>query len=552
MTLRPYQLAAVDKTMAYIRKSKKPCIIEAAGGAGKSHIIAEIARLIHDASGKRVLCLAPSAELVKQNASKFIDTGNPCSIYSASAGRKELRNPVVFATPMSILPAMSRIGGEFAAAVIDEAHNLTPTVKKIVDAMLAGNPNARTIGLSATPYRTLEGYIYRTTPSGATVSPGRAYKPYFERLTYRITAETLIEQGYLCEETILHPSTMYKSAWLKVLANGKFDDDAVREVFEDNSETARIVSEVIEMSHGRRGTIIFAATIRHAMEIFRMLPEGQAGIVAGADRRSDREMTIARYKAQEYKYLVNVSTLTTGFDAPHTDVIAILRATESASLFIQMAVRGSRLYPGKKDFLLIDAADNVMRHDDGKGIYKPAIFSRTKDREPTIITVHCEKCNHGNQFSARPNEAGYTSISRTGYWMVEDIQTHAIAHYGRKCQGCNHRYEGKECKKCQCLNDIAARECCQCGELLVDPNDNLKDSVNHVRVRDLITEEVITKAGNKCLKATFDIGGKKISSWFQSSHLERKFRRHHKEGIKSISYSLNAKGFVVIHGYNDI
>lgn len=68
--LRPYQQRAHDAIINWIRRTTEPCMIEAATGAGKSHIIAELAQTIHTMSkGKRVLCLAPSAELVIQNSS---------------------------------------------------------------------------------------------------------------------------------------------------------------------------------------------------------------------------------------------------------------------------------------------------------------------------------------------------------------------------------------------------------------------------------------------------------------------------------------------------
>ena len=53
MTLRPYQQAAVDAAVDWMRKSLAAACIEAATGAGKSHIIAEIARQIHQMTGKR-------------------------------------------------------------------------------------------------------------------------------------------------------------------------------------------------------------------------------------------------------------------------------------------------------------------------------------------------------------------------------------------------------------------------------------------------------------------------------------------------------------------
>ena len=62
------------------------------------------------------------------------------------------------------------------------------------------------------------------------------------------------------------------------------------------------------------------------------------------------------------RWLVNVDCLTTGFDAPNIDGIVIARGTESPGLFMQMVGRGTRLYPGKEKFYVIDYGGNIERH----------------------------------------------------------------------------------------------------------------------------------------------------------------------------------------------
>ncbi len=109
MTLRPYQQKAHDAAWAHVKQSYDPCLIEAATGAGKSHIIAQLAETIHVHTGKRVLCLAPSAELVVQNRAKFLATGAKASTFSASAGAKELKYPVVFGSPLTVKNNINRL-----------------------------------------------------------------------------------------------------------------------------------------------------------------------------------------------------------------------------------------------------------------------------------------------------------------------------------------------------------------------------------------------------------------------------------------------------------
>ena len=118
--LRGYQQAASDAAFDWVRRSIEPCLIEAATGAGKSHIIADFANRINAMTGKRILCLAPSAELVTANREKFLATGNPASMFSASAGAKCLRHPVVFGSPLTVKNRISRFQDGYAAVVLDE------------------------------------------------------------------------------------------------------------------------------------------------------------------------------------------------------------------------------------------------------------------------------------------------------------------------------------------------------------------------------------------------------------------------------------------------
>ena len=169
--LRPYQRKAVDAALSWLKRSIDPCLIDAAPAAGKSFMIAAIANALHSMSGKRVLCLAPSAELVKQNHEKYLMTGEPASIFSASAGTKSTRNVVIFGTPGTVKNSISRFCKQgpdgFCAVIVDECHGLTPTIRAIIDTMREANPNLRVIGLSGTPYRLGSGYVFRVWPDGA-------------------------------------------------------------------------------------------------------------------------------------------------------------------------------------------------------------------------------------------------------------------------------------------------------------------------------------------------------------------------------------------------
>lgn len=483
--LRPYQQEAHDKIISWISATTEPCLIEAATGAGKSHIIAAIADTVHQRSGKHVLCLAPSKELVEQNHSKY---PGKASFFSASVGIKSLDHPVVFGTPLTVKNSIEKFGNEIAMIVLDECHGITPTIKGIVSAIKGQNPNVRVVGMSATPYRMHTGHIYRENADGSLAR--NALEPYFRRCVYKITAPSLIAQGYLTPPEIgAIGSDGYATKGMVLNRMGQFDAaDVDRAYHGQGRKTAAIIFDVVQKAQGRHGVLIFAATVRHAQECLQSLPVGISAIVTGDTPKRDREDILRRFKAREIKYIVNVSVLTTGFDAEHVDVISMLRATESVGLMQQIIGRGLRLSPGKTECVVLDYAENIERHCPDGDIFRPNVEIR-KPSEPVKIECECPLCKTLNTFNARPNPDGY-QINENGYFCdldgmpIEGEFGPIPAHYGRRCpttlliekefRQCSYRWTGKECKECHAHNDIAARYCTECQCELVDPNEKLR------------------------------------------------------------------------------
>lgn len=71
------------------------------------------------------------------------------------------------------------------------------------------------------------------------------------------------------------------------------------------------------------------------------------------------------------------------------------------------------------------------------------------------------------------------------FWGKCTSDGQIIEHYGRRCQGweeneqghkqqCEFRFRFKQCPHCGAENDIAARRCHKCQEVLTDPDDMLK------------------------------------------------------------------------------
>lgn len=597
MTLRPYQQAASDAAIDWMVGSIEPACIEAVTAAGKSHIIADVAARIHALTGKRILCLAPSAELVVQNREKFLATGNPASMFSASAGGKDLRHPVVFGSPLTVKNRISQFQDGFALVVLDECHGISPTVRAIIDAMRIGNPNLRVVGFTATPYRLGSGYIFRMWPDGKVNTDDTSRDPYFTKCVYRITGPELIEQSFLTPPVIGEiGADGYDTSGLVANARGQFDPDAVDRAYHGHGrKTAAIVADIVARAQDRRGVMIFAATVRHAHEVMASLPPHISAIVTGETPKRERESILRRYKAMDIKYLVNVAVLTTGVDVPHVDVIAILRKTESVGLLQQIIGRGLRLFLGKADCMVLDYTTNLDDHCPDGDIFAPAIRAGKGGGETSGLKAVCPECQHENQFTARPDTLEYEK-NRHGYCVdldgnvvITDVMTAdgdrkqvpMPGHFGRRCWGmipagrgqldrCGYRWSGKDCPACGESNDIAARYCTSCKAEIVDPNDRLRAEFKAMKrdPRNMQTDEVldvrfipgVSSKGRDTIRAEWKTPFRQFTTWHDP---KPKFPKAERDWLmfdratlgatvapRSVQYRKEESGFYRIFGFD--
>ncbi|EKO3439647.1 DEAD/DEAH box helicase [Vibrio fluvialis] len=465
-TLRPYQADSVKAVIHYFRQHSTPAVIVLPTGAGKSLVIAELARL---AKG-RVLVLAHVKELVEQNHAKYEGYDLKGAIFSAGLGRKETDQQVVFASVQSVVRNLDAFKNQFSLLVIDECHRVpddkSSSYQKVITHLLELNPGMKVLGLTATPYRLGMGWIYQYHTRGLV----RSEEPrFFRDCIFELPIRYLLDEGFLTPARLIDaPVLSYDFSQLKPANTGRYKESEMDLVIEQSKRaTPQIVQQIIQLAADKQGVMVFAATVRHAQEILGLLPQGESDIVIGDTPSPERDAIIQRFKQRDLKFLVNVSVLTTGFDAPHVDLIAILRPTESVSLYQQIVGRGLRLSPGKTECLVLDYAGNTY------DLYQPEVGAPKPDSDSEIITIPCPACGFNNNF-----------------WGKLDNNGFLIEHYGRRCQGyftdeetgerehCGYRFRAKYCGECGADNDIAARICHECDATLVDPDKKLKEALN--------------------------------------------------------------------------
>lgn len=460
-TLRPYQREAVDATLDYFRHHASPAVIVLPTGAGKSLVIAELARLARG----RVLVLAHVKELVEQNHAKYRALGLEADIFSAGLRQRQSQGKVVFGSVQSIARHLADFDQAFSLLIVDECHRIGDAddsqYRQILRHLQTVNPRLRLLGLTATPYRLGKGWIYQYHYHGMVRGDENCL---FRDCIYELPLRYMIKHGFLVPPVRLDmPVIQYDFSKLKVQSHGLFSEaDLNRELKRQKRVTPQIIRQIQDYGVDRKGVMIFAATVEHATEITGLLPEGEAALISGETPPGERDTLITAFKQQQLRYLVNVSVLTTGFDAPHVDLIAILRPTESVSLYQQIVGRGLRLSPGKTDCLILDYAGNPF------DLYTPEVGASKSHADSQPVQVFCPQCGFANLFWGKCTEDGTV-----------------IEHFGRRCQGftedddgrreqCDYRFRFKSCPHCGAENDIAARRCHQCDAVLVDPDDMLK------------------------------------------------------------------------------
>ena len=465
MQLRDYQQQAVDAAIAHFKQSNLSAVMVLPTGAGKSLVLAELARV---AKG-RVLIVTHVKELVAQNAEKVGLMSQPGSIFAAGLKQRDSSAKTVIASVQSAGRNLAQFNQPFSLLIIDECHRVSlnddSQYQQLFSHLRQQNPNLKVLGLTATPYRLGTGWIYQSHYHGRVGSTEYAS---FDRCIFDLPLRPLINKGYLAKPVLLDGLTaQYDFSGLQPLSGMDYSEQQIESVLgKMGRATKLIVGQLCQLAASKQGVIIFAATVRHAKEVLNLLEQQgqQAALLTATTADSERDQLIAAFKAKQLKFLVNVAVLTTGFDAPHVDLIAILRPTASVSLFQQMVGRGLRSAPGKSHCLIIDYAAN------GYDIFYPEVGSPRPASKAVPVQVPCPQCQFANIF-----------------WGLLDNDGDIIEHYGRRCQGllehsnnaapkqCSYRFRARICPDCGGENDIAARVCQQCQSQLIDPDKRLKE-----------------------------------------------------------------------------
>lgn len=344
--LRPYQIEAADAVAKAHASGISRTAVVLPTGTGKTTVMAEVAARFVRETGKRVVALAHTNEIVDQIAERIdrhMGTGNAGVV---QANRNGVGANVVAAMVQTARnPERLRQLTDVGLVIVDECHHA-----------------------AATSYGTIMGGLgcYDGTPAvgfTATLSRGddRNLADVWESVAYTKSIKWAIREGHLCQ--VRGKAVVIDDLDLGSVASrgGDYVDNELGEVIGAQAEA---IAEAWRVHAADRRTMVFVPNVESAHEVSAALVDAgaQSAVVIGTTPRHDREAIYEAFRRGDLNVIVSVSVLTEGFDMPSVDCVLMARPTKLAHVYVQAAGRGLRPSPGKTDCLILDVVGVSRMH----------------------------------------------------------------------------------------------------------------------------------------------------------------------------------------------
>lgn len=339
--LRPYQDAALTSILDFYMKGEKKVLLHLDTGAGKTTVFCEILKR-SKAKGKNAIMVVKGRKLVKQASERLNREFVPHGVLMAG---HPLYKPEEQIQICSIDTLRARkLRPKAHLIVIDEAHLATsPSYQEFCESY----KDAYFLPVTATPYTT------KSLSHLANVS----VRP--------IDFDGLVDEGYLVPPRYFAPSAPDLSkVSITQTAQGKdYNNSQLEKAMSSKAIVGDIANKWLKLGENRP-TICFAVNIRHSktiVESFRSVGVRAVHVDANTPD-SLREKALVDLEKGNIQVISNVGILSLGVDIPCASCIISARPTQSVNLYLQQMGRGTRLYPGKEDFIILDHGGNVLRH----------------------------------------------------------------------------------------------------------------------------------------------------------------------------------------------
>ncbi|MCT1904090.1 DEAD/DEAH box helicase [Oceanobacillus sojae] len=367
MELRDYQQEARVSIQDEWADGKKKTLLVLPTGCGKTIVFSKV---IEDRvrKGERVLVLAHRGELLDQAADKLEkSTGLKCATEKAQDTSLGSFYRVVVGSVQTLMreKRLSKFDPDFFdTIIIDEAHHcISDSYQRVLNHF----KDAHVLGVTATPDR------------GDMKNLGS----YFESLAYEYTLPKAIKSGYLSPIKALTIPLELDLTKVGQQA-GDFKTSDLGSALDPFLES--IADEMVKNASDRK-IVVFLPLVKTSQKFTEIL--NQKGFKAAEvnGESENRAEILEDFDKGLYNVLCNSMLLTEGWDCPSVDCIVVLRPTKVRSLYSQMVGRGTRLFPGKNELLLLDFLWHTDRHE----LCHPAHLIAESDEVANAMTKQIEE-----------------------------------------------------------------------------------------------------------------------------------------------------------------
>lgn len=493
---RPYQWLVYEKTAEIIRKfgkQPKPSYVTASVGAGKTIMIAMIARRFQD-MGWEGLVIARQGEIIEQDAEELWNLSVKNSLFSASLGRKAYAYPLIAGTEGTIINGLFDKTADDGAVTKSLLSDFTPRYILVDEChqvnwqdIISEQPETQYgVIMNELNRRCKSKYGHEVIVIGYTGSPFRGVESikgaYWKHEIVNISTKYLVDLGFLVP-TIFGGQDieelqydLHEFASSDVDGVQDFTDSQLREMQEEilkqGTLTQKIMLKVMELTRDRLGVLITCAGKKHCKEAAKYLPEGSYSIVTEDMGQKARRKALKDAATGRKKYTLQIGCLTTGVNIPYWDTSVILRKIMSLTLLTQLLGRPMRLLKPdqiaaglvKENHLCLDFTGTMFELG---GLYEDPILEEAEAQRAKRSgeQVPCPKCQTMNSPYAR-RCIGKDSTSPDG--RCEEF--FSFIRCGFDKHGIRIFDDG-----CGTKNDPTARYCRQCDHVLRDPNAALNE-----------------------------------------------------------------------------